>query len=58
MHFDLVFFFLGTLLYKMGKEKEAVENLKHALRLNPAHSGALNNLKVIQYYRDKDKKHQ
>lgn len=37
----------------MGKEHEAETNLRHALKLNPSHHGALNNLNVIQYYRDK-----
>ena len=37
----------------MKKEDEAEKNLRHALKLNPKHNGALNNLKVIQFYRDK-----
>jgi Flp pilus assembly protein TadD len=38
----------------MGKIDEAENHLKYALRLNPNHHGALNNLKVINYYRNKN----
>ena len=46
---------IGTLLYKMGRIKEAEENLKYALKLNPRHHGALNNLKVIEFYKNQKK---
>ena len=49
------FITIGTLLYKMGRIKEAEENLKHALKLNPRHHGALNNLKVIEFYKNQKK---
>ena len=38
----------------MGRTQEAEEHLKYALKLNPSHHGALNNLKVIEYYRNKN----
>ena len=44
----------GTLLYQMGRTEEAVEELNHALLLNPNHHGARNNLHVIEYYRNKE----
>lgn len=44
---------LGTLLYQMGEVDEGEKYLRYALKLNPNHHGALNNLKVIQYYRNK-----
>jgi len=47
---------VGTLLYQMGKVKEAEKYLRHALQLNPHHSGAVNNLKVVEYHKRKAKK--
>lgn len=37
----------------MGEVDEGEKYLRYALKLNPNHHGALNNLKVIQYYRNK-----
>ena len=45
----------GTLLYQMGREEEAKQNLHRALELNPHHVGAQNNLRVIEYYQNKNK---
>jgi len=47
---------IGTLLYQMGKVEEAEKYLRHALQLNPHHSGAVNNLKVVEYHKRKTKK--
>ncbi|XP_019850995.1 PREDICTED: transmembrane and TPR repeat-containing protein 1-like [Amphimedon queenslandica] len=50
------YFNYGTLLYQMGQVDEGEKHLRHALKLNPNHHGALNNLKVIEYYRNKGQK--
>lgn len=44
---------LGTLFVQMGNLKKGEKYLKKALALHPNHPGALNNLKVIEYYRKK-----
>lgn len=51
----LYYIILGTLLYQMGRVQEGEKYLLQALKLNPNHHGALNNLKVIEYYRNKKK---
>lgn len=37
----------------MGRLDEAEEQLQHALKLNPSHSGAANNLKVVKHHKAK-----
>ena len=46
-------------MVQMGRLDEAESHLKHALRLNPGHHGAANNLKVVHHHREKktNKKH-
>jgi len=40
----------------MGKVEESEKYLRHALQLNPHHSGAVNNLKVVEYHKRKAKR--
>ena len=46
--------FTGTLLYQMGQVEEGERYLKYALKLNPNHHGALNNLKVTEIKRNNE----
>ena len=41
----------GTLFVQMGELEKGERYLKKALELHPGHSGAHNNLKVIEHYR-------
>ena len=44
-------FFTGTLYVQMGRLDEGEKNLLHALKLNPHHHGAMNNLRVVEHQR-------
>ena len=46
-----LFLILGTLFIQMGDLSKGEQYLKKALKLNPGHSGAANNLKVIEHYK-------
>ena len=41
----------GTLYVQMGRLDEGEKNLLHALKLNPHHHGAMNNLRVVEHQR-------
>lgn len=43
----------GTLYVQMGHWDDGERELKRALKLNPNHHGAMNNLKVAQHYKAK-----
>ncbi len=47
----LLVFVPGTLFIQMGELDKGEKYLNKALQLYPQHSGALNNLKVIEHYR-------
>ena len=46
----------GTLYVQTGRLDDAESYLKHALKLNPSHHGAMNNLRVVEYQRKSQKK--
>ena len=41
----------GTLYVQMGRLDKGEKNLLHALKLNPHHHGAMNNLRVVEHQR-------
>jgi len=47
----LIFPFPGTLFIQMGDLSKGEQYLMKALKLSPGHSGAANNLKVIEHYK-------
>ena len=44
-------FHAGTLYVQMGRLDDGERNLLHALKLNPSHHGAKNNLRVVEHQR-------
>ena len=46
----------GTLYVQMGRLDDGERYLNHALKLNPNHRGAMNNLRVVEHQRKKHQK--
>ena len=47
---------VGTLYVQMGRLGDAESYLRHALKLNPNHHGAVNNLRVVEHQRKSQEK--
>ena len=54
--YNAVSFCLGTLYVQMGRLEDGEKHLKDALKLNPHHHGAMNNLRVVEHQRKTQKK--
>ena len=54
--YNAVSFRLGTLYVQMGRLEDGEKHLKDALKLNPHHHGAMNNLRVVEHQRKTQKK--
>ena len=47
---------VGTLYVQMGKLDDGERYLRHALKLNPHHHGAMNNLRVVEHQKQSQKR--
>lgn len=53
---DVGLYHSGTLYVTMGRLDDGEKQLKHALKLNPHHHGAMNNLRVVEHHRKTQRK--